>query len=287
MMMLELDGCLLKSTVIVPALALVSAAHRVADWRATAPLGVWPADALAADDGGRTVSTAHPALDVQLPGGGWPLGALIELLQPAPDAPVWPLVLPALAARQHSAGGALALVGSPHEPFVPALMAAGVRADAVLWLRADAPSARLWLAEQALACADVAAVLAWLPRARSADLRRLHLAAARRGEGLLFALRPAEAAVSASPAPLRVQVDAEDGTPVPTLRLHLLKRRGPPLAEPVLLGRCAPLRDVLAASAAGQGVSDADRAPPWAARAGLDVVRPEVGDAVVRLAVAA
>ena len=143
------------------------------------------------------------------------------------------------------------------------------------------------LAEQALACADVAAVLAWLPRARSADLRRLHLAAARRGEGLLFALRPAEAAVSASPAPLRVQVDAEDGTPVPTLRLHLLKRRGPPLAEPVLLGRCAPLRDVLAASAAGQGVSDADRAPPWAARAGLDVVRPEVGDAVVRFAVAA
>ena len=124
MMMLELDGCLLKSTVIVPALALVSAAHRVADWRATAPPGVLPADALAADDGGRTVSTAHPSLDVQLPGGGWPLGALIELLQPAPDAPVWPLVLPALVPLLQP-GGALLMLVKPQFELQPGQVGKG------------------------------------------------------------------------------------------------------------------------------------------------------------------
>ena len=261
------------------ALALVSAAPQGAGCRAATPPGVWPADALAVD-GWRTVPTAHPPLDAQLPGGGWPLAALIELLQPAPDAPVWPLVLPALVARQRSAGGALALVGSPHEPFVPALAAAGVRADAVLWLTADAPVARLWLA-----------VLAWLPRARSADLRRLHLAAARRGEGLLFALRPAAAAASASPAPLRIAVEGADGSTL-ALRLRLLKRRGPPLVEPLLLARGAPLCDVLAASAgvqaqAPQGVPNVDWVLPRRVSAGGVCVQPEVGDAVVRLAVAA
>lgn len=279
-----------KNTAIVSALALVSAAPQGAGCRVATPPGVWPADALAVD-GWRTVPTAHPPLDAQLPGGGWPLGALIELLQPAPDAPVWPLVLPALVARQRSAGGALALVGSPHEPFVPALAAAGVRADAVLWLTADAPVARLWLAEQALACGDVAAVLAWLPRARSADLRRLHLAAARRGEGLLFALRPAAAAASASPAPLRIAVERADGSTL-ALRLRLLKRRGPPLVEPLLLARGAPLCDVLAASAgvqaqAPQGVPNVDWVLPRRVSAGGVCVQPEVGDAVVRLAVAA
>ncbi|WP_293190859.1 translesion DNA synthesis-associated protein ImuA [Ottowia sp.] len=149
------------------------------------PPDLWRADELAAGPP-RTVPTGHAALDAELPGGGWPLGGLIELLQPAPDTPTWPLLLPAVAC-----GGAVALVNPPHEPFLPALAAAGVRAGGVLWLAADAPAAQLWLAEQALRCADVAAVLAWLPRVRAADLRRLHLAAAQRGDPLLFALRPA------------------------------------------------------------------------------------------------
>lgn len=246
---------------------------------------MWPADALAADDGGRTVSTAHPSLDVQLPGGGWPLGALIELLQPAPDAPVWPLVLPALAARQHSAGGALALVGSPHEPFVPALMAAGVRADAVLWLRADAPSARLWLAEQALACADVAAVLAWLPQARASDLRRLQLAAARRGDGLLFVLRPAQAARTASPAPLRLRLGVD--VVASTLVVHVVKRRGPPLVAPLHLpAQSAAVRALLAAAEQARAAAAA-RVLPFAPRPDRPDAAREVDHAVDRVAVAA
>jgi protein ImuA len=197
-----------------------------------AEAGVWRADELGAADA-PALPTGHPALDAQLPGGGWPVGALTEVLQTAPDAHVWSLLLPALAqavARHPHARAPVVLVGAPHEPFGPALAAAGVPVEALLWVRAEAASARLWSSEQALRCADVSAVLAWLPQARVGELRRLQLAAARH-EGLLFVFRPASAAQGASPARLRLQVErtAEpDGMDV-----HILKRRGPPLAAPV------------------------------------------------------
>ena len=47
------------------------------------PAGVWRADALDAG-AAPAFTTGHAALDAALPGGGWPLGALVELL-PATD----------------------------------------------------------------------------------------------------------------------------------------------------------------------------------------------------------
>lgn len=227
-----------------------------------AEAGVWRADELGAADA-PALPTGHPALDAQLPGGGWPVGALTEVLQAAPDAHVWSLLLPALAqavARHPHARAPVVLIGAPHEPFGPALAAAGVPVEALLWVRAEAVAAPrragppqasghplggqrghavpnvgaqlLWSCEQALRCADVSAVLAWLPQARVGELRRLQLAAARH-EGLLFVFRPVSAAQGASPARLRLQVErtAEPGG----MDVHILKRRGPPLAAPVTL----------------------------------------------------
>ncbi|MDO5693251.1 MAG: translesion DNA synthesis-associated protein ImuA [Pseudomonadota bacterium] len=214
--------------------------------------GVWHADELTGG-AGRTVTSGHAALDAQLPGGGWPLGALTELLQPTPDTPIWSLLLPAAAARQQASGGAVVLVNPPHEPFAPALAAGGLPAAALLWVRAGTPAGQLWATEQALRCADVVAVLAWLPRARPVELRRLHLAAAQRADSLLFALRPEGAANAASPALLRLRVAVaagrQDGD-APALHVDILKRRGPPLAAPVPLPAHAEgLRALLAASA--------------------------------------
>lgn len=202
----------------------------------------------------RTVFTGHARLDAELPGGGWPLGAMTELLQPESDAPVWSLLLPGLVAHWQAHEEAVVLVGPPHEPFMPALLAAGLPPRAVLWVRTDAAVASLWAAEQALRCADVGAVVAWLPRARAADLRRLQGAAARRADCLLFVLRPESMAASASPARVRMAVrgvpgHSEEGevakpglhgqpggSPVGRLlEVHILKRRGPPLAGPLLL----------------------------------------------------
>ena len=206
--------------------------------------GVWPATALA-DGGVRTLPTGHAPLDAELPGGGWPLGALIELLQPTPDAPFWPLLWPALAAHQRAQGGQVVLVNPPHEPFIPAMAAAGLVAADVLWLQPGTPAAQLWAAEQALRCASIHTVLAWLPKARVPELRRLHLAAAQHARVLLLALRADRAAHNASPALLRLSV-ASDGPEA--LRVHILKRRGPPLVTPLQLPAAAPpLRALLAA----------------------------------------
>ena len=102
-----------------------------------------------------------------LPGGGWPVGSMVEVLQERPGQHVWQLLLPALARLSHSPPGPVVLVGAPYEPFGPSLKAQGLPAERLLCVRADKAAARLWATEQALRCADVAAVLAWLPQARS------------------------------------------------------------------------------------------------------------------------
>ncbi|MDM0057952.1 translesion DNA synthesis-associated protein ImuA [Variovorax fucosicus] len=207
---------------------------------------MWRGDELGGADA-QVVGSGHAALDAQLPGGGWPVGAMTEVLQSAPEAHVWQLLLPALAQAVETRGGPVVLIGAPHEPFGPALAAGGLPVEAVMWVR-GAPGGgaqRLWACEQALRCADVAAVLAWLPQARVGELRRLQLAAAQH-EGLLFVFRPESVAQSASPARLRLQVvSAEAGQ----MDVHLLKRRGPPLAAPLTLpARNARMTALLAAS---------------------------------------
>jgi protein ImuA len=88
-------------------------------------------------------------------------------------------------------------------------------------------------------------VLAWLPARLPADaLRRLQLAA-QAHEGPAFVLRGVEASRQASPAPLRLQLSAAAPD---WLRVVVLKRRGPALAQPLLL----ELPPVLAAPASGR-----------------------------------
>ena len=189
---------------------------------------IWRADALASE-GTQTLSTGLPALDVALPGAGWPVGGLIEVLQAGAQAPVWQLLAPALAQALRQHAGPIVMVGAPYPVFTPGLAARGLPPERLLWVRAEPPAARLWATEQALRCAEVAAVLAWLPRALSADLRRLQLAA-QRHRHLLFALRPEAARTQASPARLRLWLPSGDAPEV-----HVLKRRGPPLTAPVRL----------------------------------------------------
>ena len=204
-----------------------------------------------------TLPSGHPALDAELPGGGWPSQGLIEIELPPGLHPEWRLLLPALARLQANSPGICVLVGPPHAPFAPALQAQGLRPDRLLWIDVDEAPARLWATEQALRSAGVLAVLAWLPQAGSAALRRLHLGAQSGGKPL-FALRPPSRHPEASPALLRLVVDppgatapTRPGVTAPTrpvgvsggrsgvLQLRLLKRRGPPLPRPL----CLPPRE--------------------------------------------
>ena len=195
---------------------------------------VWRVTDLAREE--CVLPSGHPLLDAQLPGGGWPVGSLVEVLQHRPELHAWQLLLPALAQWVQRKPGPIVLVGAPLAPFTPALAAQGLPAERLLWIRVDAPAARLWSAEQSLRCADVAALLAWLPQCRAADLRRLQLAARQQGK-LLFVFRPAQVRTQASPSPLRLLLEGVDD-----LQVQVLKRKGPPLehalhlpAQPVRL----------------------------------------------------
>ena len=198
----------------------------------------------------QTVDTGYAALNQVLPGGGWPQGALIELLQTQAGLHEWGLLAPALAARQASESRQLTvLVGAPYLPFGPALGARQLDMRSLLSVHAhqgDSPSL-LWAAREALQCADVSSVLAWLPDARSAHLRRLQIAA-HAHDKLLFVFRPSGVLLESSPAPLRLRLEGVPGD-AQNLAVHVLKRRGPPLASPVLLAtRPARLTALLAAS---------------------------------------
>lgn len=221
--------------------------------------GVWLADQLGTAALARVQATGHAGLDAQLPGGGWPVGAMTEVLQPAAGLHVWQLVLPALAQATAARPGAVVLVAPPYEPFAPALRAGGLDAARLCRVQTTSAAQALWAAEQALRCRDVQAVLAWLPQAAPESLRRLQLAAAQMGQ-LLWVFRPARARQQASPAPLRLWVEAVDGSGGAQMQVQVLKRRGPPMEQPLALPAShAALAQVLAASAArGEG----RRAPP-------------------------
>jgi protein ImuA len=217
------------------------------------PAEVWHAHALATAPA-RVQATGHALLDAQLPGGGWPVGAMTEVLQSRGVHCEWRLLLPALV---RCGQGPVVLVGAPLLPFAPALAAQGLGAQRLLWIAAQAPAQLLWAAEQALRCAEVNAVLLWLPLprplqqdgVRTDQLRRLQMAAAEHTK-LLFVMRSAQVQSEASPAVLRLQV-AVSAQHSDALQVHLLKRRGPPLDQALTLQACSPRLAMQLALSAG------------------------------------
>jgi len=176
----------------------------------------------------RCVDTGHAVLSAQLPGGGWPLGTLIELLQPHPGLGEIRLLLPALA--QVDGARAIALVQPPHTPHIACWSQWRLDPARLLWVDPATPADTLWAVEQILRHGTCGALLCWLPRVRHEALRRLHLAAAG-SDTLFFALRPAPAARQASPAPLRLALDSAPAG----LSIRVLKRRGPACDTPFFI----------------------------------------------------
>jgi len=242
-------------------------------------------------------ATGFAALDEALPGGGWPAGALTELLLPHPGVGEMRLLAPVLVRLQREQHErCLMWFDPPALPCAWALHALGLSSlqMVVVRSRADgmarpalasrqgrsslssrqsqASHSALWALEHALRSGHVGAVLAWLPARLPVDaLRRLQLAA-QAHEGPAFLLRGEEAARQSSPAPLRLQLAAAAPD---CLRLHVLKRRGPPLPQPLLLelasvlGRPAQARARPGSWAAEEGIvqgapSEPQRQGSWA-----------------------
>jgi cell division inhibitor SulA/protein ImuA len=168
--------------------------------------------------------TATPSglavLDAVLPDGGWPRGAVTELMPDAFGVGEIGLLLPALASLSQ-AGQPLAWVAPPQLPCAMGLAQGGIALAQLLLVAARDDRATLWAAEQALRCSGLGAVLLWPAAATDRCVRRLQLAAEAGGtSGFLF--RPATAAAAPSPAALRLRLrPRREG-----LEVRIIKARG-------------------------------------------------------------
>lgn len=169
----------------------------------------------------RTLPTGFTRLDGRLPGGGWPLGAVSELLAPQHGLGELSLLLPTLSELGRQ-GQWTVLVDPPWVPYPASLHAGGLSLERLLLVRTRNEKESLWACEQALRSGRGGAVLAWPEHIAFARLRRLQLAA-RENAKLGFLYRPGAAREEASPAALRLWLEhsGRRGT-----RVDILKCRG-------------------------------------------------------------
>jgi protein ImuA len=158
--------------------------------------------------------TGFAAFDSYLPGGGWPLGGLIEVFVERYGIGELTLLIPALVALSRAGPRNnrkwVVWIAPPFVPYAPALKQRGVDVDAMLLVQ---PSARnkdkdkdcLWTVEQVIRSGSSSGVLAWLAAADHVALRRLQLAAEEQGCWTVL-FRPLAARRERSPAALRIGV---------------------------------------------------------------------------------
>lgn len=191
--------------------------------------GLWRAGERQRQTGLEHVTSGFPALDAALPGSGWPLGALTEVLHDQAGIGELSLFMPALA-RLSRRGQWLALIAPPYLPYAPALSGHGVDLSRLLLIHPGTATDALWTVEQVLRSGTCAAVLAWPRRADARSLRRLQLAAGvGRSLGLLF--RPQASSTRPSPAALRLGLKQHEGRAL----IKLLKCRGARAGQELLV----------------------------------------------------
>jgi len=180
------------------------------------------------------LASGFPRLDRCLPGGGWPLEALTEILIGQYGIGELRLLMPALAELsaeeapgkygdhgEHAEPGWVAWIDPPFQPYAPALQQSGIDLSRMMIVRPKDNSALLWSAEQALSSGTCAAVLLWPDRLDDQGSRRLQLAA-EKGHSWAIAFRPLSARQQPSAASLRLELTSTGkGT-----RVHILKSRG-------------------------------------------------------------
>lgn len=188
---------------------------------------IWRGDDCAPEPA--SVRTGFAELDAALPGGGWPRGALTELVLEREGIGELRLTLPALV-RLQAEGRTIVWVAPPYRPYAPALTAAGVDVGRLIVVHGITRSEALWAYEQALRAPECGAAFAWMNAHEERMLRRLQVAA-REGRtwGVLWR-RPGQRA-SAAAAPLRLALAPSQGR----LAVRVMKRRGGELPRPITL----------------------------------------------------
>ena len=179
------------------------------------------------------VATGHRALDRELPGGGWPVGTLSEVLHDGVGIGEVGFLAGTLA-RAAESSRLIAWINPPHLPYAPALEQAKLPLDQCLVVRPTSREDAWWAAEQALKSGACAALLLWMKERLTREteeyawLRRLQMAA-EAGRSIAIFFRSTAAETLSSPAHLRVALACDKEG----LAIRIPKRRGPPLGSPI------------------------------------------------------
>jgi cell division inhibitor SulA len=134
-------------------------------------ISLWKGNQLARSVG-RTVPTGYDRLTRELPGGGWPVGALVELMIQQPGIGELRLLQPALTSV---AKRPVVLVKPPQVPNALGLSSIGMLADKLMRLEPANTADTLWSTEQILKANTCGAVILWQQHIRAESLRRLSL----------------------------------------------------------------------------------------------------------------
>ena len=189
-------------------------------------------------------------LDEALPWGGFPRGALTEILHAQDGIGELYWLLPAL--RRALLNEPIALINPPYLPYAPALRQAGLPLSKLIWLTPPADRV-LWAAAQCLRAGCLAGVLLWHGGGDERPLRRLQVAA-ESGRSLAWLFRPSKHANNPSPAALRIEIERD--------RLQVLKCRGAVApVQPIALPASAALGALSAPTPQRNGLPSLEEQP--------------------------
>jgi cell division inhibitor SulA/protein ImuA len=184
-----------------------------------------------------SVSSGFAPLDAELPGGGWPRGALTEILSDGVGLGECSLLLPALIRTQNEGRWSI-LVAPPQPIHGPAWAAAGIDLTRLIVVAATQQRDVLWTTEQSLASGSLGMVLSWVKQTDNRQVKRLQVAVAGSG-ALAFLFRPARVKAESSAASLRLLLRVGSRG---KLGVKLLKRRGPPCHRTLYLDVPRPVK---------------------------------------------
>ncbi len=185
------------------------------------------------------LSTGHTVLDEALPGSGWPLGAVTELVTDTAGCGELSLLLPVLALLSRD-GHWISMIDPPWIPYPSALHGHGLALEKLLLVRTKNRAESLWACEQVVRGIAGGAVLAWPDALSFAELRRLQLAAEHTQKNV-FLFRDGKAAKASSPAALRLQLTADEDD----LCIRVLKCRGQRPAADIRIRRAQLLQPLI------------------------------------------
>lgn len=177
------------------------------------------------------IATGFATLDHCLPSGGWPRGALTEILvENLIHSPLW-LILPALH-KIMTCRAWQVWISPPALPYPPGLDQNGLRLSKMLLVDAQSHADLLWSTEQSLRSRACSAVICWPGKLNRAGMRRLQLAA-EYGDTWGICFQDYSARDNHSMAALRIQCrETADG-----MKIDFLKCRGGPLHQDIPVAR--------------------------------------------------